>query len=526
VSGLSGSVRWRLAFWNTATFAVVLVVLGVVFRLLTQSYLLSALDRDISVQARRLQEQRVVNRLVFSGTGGVESMTIKLTTDGPALSTLKKYGNSSRITSARIAVVRDIGLAVGDQSEQFQYRMFDLHRPSREGKLAEFTPDIGLITAKGVTAIKPTLVENQPWDKEGLKYAVGGTEHFASIDFGGTRLRVLSLPLRDDRSIVETVQIAAPLAPVQRDIQGLTRTLLWILPPALLICAVVGVMLTDRALRPVKQLTFAATNIRPDQLGQRLPVSGTDEFDTLAAAFNVALDRVETAFDTSEQMMQQLRRFTGDASHELRTPLTTIKTNTGVALAEIQPSQEHIHALRQIDKAADRMTGVIDDLLLLARSDAGQMTESRQNVPVLELVQEAIEILKPTMSGRELDISGCSAQVTVSGAPTHLVRLFQNLLENASRYSPEARPIIVTARENGKNVLIQFIDGGPGVETEHLCHLGERFYRADTGRSRQQGGVGLGLAICKSIVSAHGGEIRFASAPGSGLTVSVVLPTS
>jgi signal transduction histidine kinase len=225
-------------------------------------------------------------------------------------------------------------------------------------------------------------------------------------------------------------------------------------------------------------------------------------------------------------MMQQLRRFTGDASHELRTPLTTIKTNTGVALAEIQPSQEHIHALRQIDKAADRMTGVIDDLLLLARSDAGQMTESRQNVPVLELVQEAIEILKPTMSGRELDISGCSAQVTVSGAPTHLVRLFQNLLENASRYSPEARPIIVTARENGKNVLIQFIDGGPGVETEHLCHLGERFYRADTGRSRQQGGVGLGLAICKSIVSAHGGEIRFASAPGSGLTVSVVLPTS
>lgn len=187
-----------------------------------------------------------------------------------------------------------------------------------------------------------------------------------------------------------------PLGQVNRDINGLTRMLLFILPLALLVAVGTGVFLTDRALRPVKALTQAATRIRPDQLAQRLPVSGADEFDALASTFNRALDRVELAFQERKRMMEQLRRFTGDASHELRTPLTTIKTNTGVALAEAQPSQEHIHALRQIDLAADRMTSLVQDLLLLTRADADQAPLALRPLSLAEVAAEAVEMLPPS----------------------------------------------------------------------------------------------------------------------------------
>ena len=250
-----------------------------------------------------------------------------------------------------------------------------------------------------------------------------------------------------------------------------------------------------------------------------------DEFDELAAAFNWALGRVELAFKQRERMMEHLRRFTGDASHELRTPLTTIKTNTGVALTDEVPSKEHVHALHQIDRATDRMTRLVDDLLLLARSDSGDLARERSVVPVYRAMQEAIDLL-PSLAAAPPIVLRCDEGDEVIGDADQLIRLFRNLLENAIRYTPSNGCIVAATARAGDYIRISIEDSGTGIGQEHLMHLGERFYRADPGRDRRQGGAGLGLAICRSIAAQHGGEMKIDSAIGVGTTVTVLLPVN
>jgi two-component system OmpR family sensor kinase len=268
----------------------------------------------------------------------------------------------------------------------------------------------------------------------------------------------------------------------------------------------------------VKELTGAAAGIRPDQLSRRLPVSGTDEFDELAATFNGVLGRVETAFAERERAIAQLRRFTADASHELRTPLTTIKANTGVALTEAEPSPEHVHALRQIDRAADRMTALVQDLLLLARSDAGQLSFDLANVSLQEVVRDAVESL-PDGPQAPITVEGCEA--TVCGDREHLRRLFLNLLQNAVRHTSASGTITVTVEATSGRPAVRVRDTGAGIAPAHLPHLGQPFYRADAGRNRKHGGAGLGLAICRSIAAAHHATLTIESTPAVGTTVTV-----
>jgi len=563
------SVRTRLLLWNTLTLALVLIALGALFRLFAANYLLNALDRDIKLQAQRFQESHRITMLVVSSVtrDGAVHMSVPspvLMQPPPPVVRLSQPDNnvtpSSPVPDGSIPsaihlpqpdnnviyaphlqfspgsdvppipanvkeyrIYKNVGGPSVDQSGQYLYRAFD-----REGKPLS-SSKIMLPFAFMSLGDAPPDESNQrekyrPWDPAGFQAALAGHERIYTIQAAGASLRVLSQPLHEEEDkIVGVVQIATPLGQVNRDIAGLTRLLLFILPPALLVAAGAGLFLTNRALRPVKSLTLAATGISPNQLSQRLPVSGADEFDELASAFNRALDRVELSFREREQMMEQLRRFTGDASHELRTPLTVIKTNTSVALAEEQPSQEHIHALQQIDRAADRMTSLVQDLLLLARSEAGQIPLDLRPLSLHEVVNEAIEMFE----GRPhapIQFHEVEAGLTVRGASDQLCRLFLNLLENAVRYTPEDGQIHVTLDRTTTWAVVRVRDTGCGIAPEHLPHLGERFYRADAGRNRKQGGSGLGLAICRSILTRHQGEMSVESEPGQGTTVTVWLP--
>ena len=512
------SARARLILWNTLTFALVLVSLGVAFRVLAERSLLTALDREIQLQARRFRDTQKIEMIVLGDHAEKPTMALRI-------QAAKK--KELRFTTSRVQtsyhVIERIGAPTPDRSGQFLYRTFDLHGKPLSPLAAHVPFMIPLPGQEDLRAdgavIKDGIPDYKPWDTETFAAAALGKERFADVESGGTRLRLLSLPLMHDDKIAGVIQIAAPLGQVYRDIAGLTRSLLLVLPLSLLVAVVAGIFLTERALRPVKEMTQAAAEIRPDQLSRRLPVSGADEFDELAATFNGALERVETAFLDRERAIAQLRRFTADASHELRTPLTTIKTNTGVALSEAEPSPEHIHALRQIDRAADRMTNLVQDLLLLARSDAGQLSLDLAGVSLPEIVLEAIDSVPGPHAPIAVETRG--PESPICGDFEHLLRLFVNLLENASRHTPLDGRITVTIEQSSGRSAVTIRDSGCGISPEHLPLIGQPFFRVDASRNRKVGGAGLGLAICRSIAAAHGATMAITSEPAKGTAVTV-----
>ena len=366
-----------------------------------------------------------------------------------------------------------------------------------------------------------------PWDADGFAQAAAGREVYSTLQSGPEPLRVLSVPIRRGGKMIGVAQLTSSLAPLNEEIKRLTRTLLTLIPLALLIAGLGGAFLSDRALRPVRALGAAAGRIEASDLSRRLPAGGGDEFAALAQTFNGMLSRLEQAFRALETAYEQQRRFTADASHELRTPLTIIKANTSLALlGGGGTAADYRCALEAADLGADRTIRLVQDLLLLSRADAGQEPMRREIVSLPTLLTEAADAVQPADRRPQatLEFTLPDDDLPLRGDEDALRRLFTNLLENALRHTPPPGTVTVSARRSDSTIVVSIADTGEGIAAEHLPRLFDRFYRADAARSGATGGTGLGLAICRSITAAHGGQIRLESVPGSGTTVVVTLP--
>jgi signal transduction histidine kinase len=249
---------------------------------------------------------------------------------------------------------------------------------------------------------------------------------------------------------------------------------------------------------------------------------GRDEFADLAVAFNAAYDRTSRAMAKQERALRQLERFTGDAGHELRTPLAVIKGSVSRILAEKRLRTDERSSMELVDRAADRMTRLIADLLLLARQDAGSVAVPRQLVHLRALIEITLAALPP--DDRCPIRLRIDPDLSVLGDPSMLERGIANLVTNARSYARTS--VCLDATSDGKQIVMTISDDGEGIAPEHLPRLGERFYRPDAARSRERGGVGLGLAITKGIIEAHGGEMEIRSEVGVGTTVVVRLPAA
>lgn len=226
-----------------------------------------------------------------------------------------------------------------------------------------------------------------------------------------------------------------------------------------------------------------------------------------------------------QRLIVQQRRFTADASHELKTPLTVIKANTSLALGDPTLDEDSRQTLGDIDRAAEMMSRLVQDLLLLARSDEGQLGRDRVELSLGDVLARAASgVRRPGRAPVTLEIAESPPRVW--GNEDELVRLFGNLLENAARHTPPTGRITVTANHAASTVRVRVCDTGTGIAPEHLPHLGERFYRVDPARARKDGGSGLGLAISRSIAEAHGGTLMFESKLGTGTVVTVTLPAA
>ena len=279
-----------------------------------------------------------------------------------------------------------------------------------------------------------------------------------------------------------------------------------------------GWWLARRALAPLESLAATAGAISAQDLSQRLDARAAPaELEPLARAFNATLERLEQAFG------RQLR-FTADASHELRTPLAVVRTQAEQALRADRAPQEYRAALAACLRAAERMSGLSEGLLQLARADAGGDPRPLEPVALDALVREAVEHLRPVAEAEGVEVSCSTEPVRVSGVAAELGVALSNLLSNAVRYNRPGGRVEVACSRSDTSAIVRVADTGIGIPAEALPHVFERFYRLDSARSRARGGTGLGLAIAQRIVAAHGGSIDVESCVDEGSTFSLRLP--
>ncbi len=484
------SVRIRLMLWNMAVLSVVLIGFAAAVGFSVRAGHASAVDRDLVVQAHRSRAVWVQHHFGPSRAPGGGS--------GDFL--VFQHAMPSHFQAVPDAPGPPVVVGV------------PLPPDFRGAKIVLLDPRAA-----------PKEPSGETWDPHAIAEAAGGQERFSVAVVQDEPVRVFSCPILMGDRVKGVVQVAQPLAEQRRLDAGILRTMILLLPAALLLAAVGGWWLTDRALRPVREMTREAAQIGAEDLTRRLAVSGEDEFSDLARTFNGLIGRVEQAFGGLRLAYEQQRRFTSDASHELRTPLTTIKANTSLALAGERTAAEYREALSAADQAADLMTRIVQDLLLLARSDAGQLQLDCNPTPLKPLLLGAIDLARrPATAPVQLVLP--DGPLAVRGDPHHLTRLVVNLLENALRHTPPEGRISLTAREASERVTLEVGDTGEGIPPEHLARVCDRFYRVDAARGRAHGGTGLGLAICKSIAEGHGGTLAVRSLPGSGTTVLVTLP--
>jgi heavy metal sensor kinase len=271
----------------------------------------------------------------------------------------------------------------------------------------------------------------------------------------------------------------------------------------------------------VEALSSTAERISGGSLKTRLSLDAPHaEFQRLAHVFNAMLERIQGVFESQ-------RRFMADAAHELKTPLAVIKGNLEVALKKSRSAEEYREVLISNFDQVERLIALIRPLLTLSQF-AGDPPPLRCSPLELEsLVKDLIGELTVLAEDRCIGLQLAARPVpTVLADEGWLRHVLINLLDNALRYTPPGGMVTVGLAEAPAGVAIAVQDTGPGIAPEHLPHLFERFYRVESARDRESGGVGLGLAIVKEIIAAHGGTVRVESAVGKGSTFTVTLPAA
>jgi heavy metal sensor kinase len=290
----------------------------------------------------------------------------------------------------------------------------------------------------------------------------------------------------------------------------------------LLFSAFGGYWMSRRALAPVDQIIDATQDIGTASLSSRLavPRSG-DELQRLTETLNAMLDRIEGSF-------RRITQFTADASHEFRTPIALMRTRAELALRRPRSEAEYRETLEQMYHELVRTTELIERLMTVARADSGVEVLQFRRTDVAALLRAIVEQAQAFAEAKDLHLTSeiPNEPVWVDADPEFLNRLFLILIDNAVKYTPEKGKINVALGTNDGSAELKVTDTGIGIDDSDLPNIFERFYRADKARSRESGGVGLGLAIAKWIAEAHRGSILASSKVGAGSAFVVRIPVS
>jgi heavy metal sensor kinase len=388
----------------------------------------------------------------------------------------------------------------------------------------------GPLSSNDIAQVQALLPANAGTANTFINYTLSSKQDNKTITT--IEYRVTSVLIQRHGQIVATLIAGYPTQVVEQETQVLLLMILALNALVLLVSGIGGYWLVSRALRPVRLITQTVNEISETDLSRRLPLSGNDELTELAATFNHMLSRLETVFERQ-------RRFTADASHELRTPLTIINLVVNRTRAQQRTPEEYEHALRVIQNENEQMKTMVNNLLLLAQADAGQITLAHEQIDLSDIVLEVSERLQPLAHQQHLEFSlGNLPELYVEGDRLYLIHMLSNIVDNAIKYtSGFGDRVYIEIREDAGSgwgtICVQ--DNGPGIASEHLPLLFDRFFRVDTARSQQSSlsgkpqepvshASGLGLSIVLWIVQAHRGEINVESEVGKGTLFKIRLP--
>jgi heavy metal sensor kinase len=426
--------------------------------------------------------------------------------------------NNSLLVSAQS--IRDARFIRGFNTPLMEHFLDQFFGPKYIRPYAQLVDLSGKISAKTGSA---DVHESLPVTPTALANAERGLETFEDImprRDGEAPLRMVTLPVvKFGRFTGELIQVGASLDSTIHTLREIAWVLWISLPMGVVLSAIFGYLLTKQSLTPVTSMSAAAKRLGSDDLSVRLPLPpAQDELRQLAQTFNEMLDRLEDAF-------LRLRRFTGDVSHELRTPLAVLKGEAELTLRRERSPEDYRNAMRTIVGEANNMTGIIEDLLLLARAESKAVAMTWMELGTADFIADVVNVVQPVYDGKGITLRVVNrAKPRLSANPGYLTLALKNILINAAKHSAAGSAVELDVRDEGADLFFTITDAGEGIPEESLPYIFDPFYRADTARNRAAGGTGIGLSLAMALVKLHGGSITARSRPGEGASFTVRIP--
>jgi len=464
------SIRSRLTAWYVTLLAIILILFSVLL-----NYFL----------AKRLHES-VDNSLTVSATVVATSATMRLGNSPlPGLNQLfEQFMNQGNLN--KFYRIYDGSGNVGSRSKNISASQFPLSQPAYAD-------------------------------------ALEGKNSYETFTVGGQQpIRVITMPILFEGKLINLVQVGTSLEAVQETLRNLKIFLFTAVPSVLILAALFLRFMARRALKPISRIIDTAREIGQGQeLSKRIPVLKIkDELGQLALTFNEMMNRLENSF-------AQMRQFSSDASHELRTPLTVLKGQNELILSKQRKPEEYQEVISSNLEEINYMSKVLEDLFVLSKSDENQVNLDYKPVDLRALVEEVCKHAEILAEEKNIKIIIAFLEpIEIKGDEVRLRQMVWNVLQNGIKYTQQGGELKISLQNEGDFALLTIQDTGIGIPEEDLPLIFNRFYRVDKARTRDEGGSGLGLSICRQIAEAHKGKIEVESKLGVGTRFKICLPNS
>ncbi len=486
------SIRARLTFWYTLLVASTLLAFALVSYYYTRETLTNNLDISLANEVRWVQDF-------------IQPQASKIKPSKRSIDALLR--RKPRIQPAPADSLGRDSTAQEAEADEIWNRIFEHALLSPKKTYIQVEDKKGVVIYRSFSLGADSLVITDT--------VAMNTTHLTTLYLEGDPIRTA---ITRDKNF--TIFVGYPLDELREALENLYSIFLILIPIALVVSVIGGLYLANKSLKPVNEVTRRARRITAENLDQTIPVSNpNDEIGRLTTTINNMIRRLHDSF-------AQIKQFSGDASHELRTPLTIMRGEMELALRTNKSPEEYRQVLASALEEILRLTSIIDNLLLLAKSDQGLYDANFSEVDLSSLVTELYDdsevLAEPKNIRVELKKQG---SITIVGDNVRLRQLFLNLIDNAIKYTPEGGSVTLSVEQKNGMALFSVQDTGLGIPQEDIERVFDRFYRVDKARSRELGGAGLGLSIAKWIAELHRGSIKVESAVNKGSTFTVELPT-
>ena len=464
------SIRSRLTAWYVTLLAIILILFSIVLNYFLSNRLHESVDNSLTVSATVVATSAVMksNRSPLPGLGQFFEQFM-------GAGTLNKFYR-----------IYDGSGNVGSRSKNIDASKFPLSQTAYADALI------------GINSYETFMVD------------------------GKHPIRVITMPILKNKKLVNLVQVGTSLESVRETMKNLRIFLFTAVPSVLVLAALFARFMARRALKPISKIIQTARDIGQGQeLSQRIPVLKVqDELGQLALTFNEMMNRLENSF-------AQMRQFCSDASHELRTPLTILKGQNELALSKTRDPKEYQDVVISNLEEINYMSKVLEDLFLLSKSDENQVNLDCKQVDLRALVEEICKHAEVLAEEKNVKIIITFLEpIEIKGDQVRLRQMVWNVLQNGIKYTQRGGELKISLQNEGEFVLLTIQDTGIGIPEEDLPLIFNRFYRVDKARTRDEGGSGLGLSICRQIAEAHKGKIEVESNLDLGTRFKIRLPIS